>query len=288
MPKILVAPGSGDIHWVMLKMESIIEQHLKGETPEIWVWCEAKSTRRAREYVERIPFVKWGGYFDATKHRAMGDSVFVKGKPWYVRNWEGFDYFIAFNAPLGRGEPLQSLMPECSINWNYELDLTDEDRRYGLDFLLDHGAYVPVSFFGHSFYKGWLDKFTVPQIHVLLAEIHARGLTVVLTGAKWDVPFMRKFMVQMHGEQVAVNLTGETTMGQLLGLMRQGEAFVGFAAGNGMLAQHLGKKTFMLWHPRQWTPEFMTNWVDPKKIENGTYHALDLRNPCTPYILENL
>lgn len=285
MPKILVAPGSGDIHWVMLKMESFIESRFAegAGKPEIWVWCEAKSTRRAREYVERIPFVKWGGYFDATEHRAMGDSVFVKGKPWVVKNWEGFDYFIAFNAPLGEGASLESLFPECDVNWNYELRLTKEDLAYGEQIKKAHGKYVGISFFGHSFYKGWLDKFTKAQIHDLLGQIYARGYQVVLTGAKWDVSFMRSIEVTWD-----INLTGETTMGQLLGLMKSASAFVGFAAGNGMLAQHLGTKTFMLWHPRQWTPEFMTNWVDPKKIENGTYHALDIRNPCTPYILENL
>lgn len=282
MPKILVAPGSGDIHWVMLKMESFIKSRFGDEVPEIWVWSQAKSTDRSQGYVERIPFVKWGGYFDATAHRSMGDQVFVRGKPWALKNWEGFDYFLAFNAPLGRGESLESLIPECDVNWNYELKLTDDDRKYGLDFLLKHGAYVPVSFFGHGFYKGWIQKFTVHQIHDLLDELRNRGLTVVLTGAKWDVPWMRQLDTFAH-----VNLVGETTMGQLLGLMRQGEAFVGFAAGNGMLAQHLGTKTFMLWHPRQWTPEFMTNWVDPKKV-GSVYHALDLRNPCTPYILENL
>jgi len=284
MPKILVAPGSGDIHWVMLKLESFIKSRFAegAGKPEVWVWCEADSTKRSEDYVRRIPFVTFGGYFDGKPHQAFGSQVFIRGKPWCVKNWEGFDYFVAFNAPLGEGKSLESLWPECDVNWNYPLELTDADRKYGLDFLLEHGAYVPVSFFGHSFYKKWLNDFSVPQIRKLLNAISDRGLKVVLTGAKWDIPWMRN----LHSAEY-INLVGETTMGQLLGLMRQGEAFVGFAAGNGMLAQHLGTKTFMLWHPRQWTPAFMTNWVEPKKNDT-VYHALDIRHPCTPYILENL
>ena len=132
MPKVLVAPGAGDIHWVMLKMQSIIEQEFGGETPEVWVWCEAKSTRRAREYIERIPFVKWGGYYDANAFHSFGSQVFVKGRPYVVRDWEGFDLFVAFNAPLGWGEQLEDIVPKWKVDWSYPLELTDEDKAFGI------------------------------------------------------------------------------------------------------------------------------------------------------------
>ncbi len=282
MPKILVAPGSGDIHWVMLKMESMIQKRWPCETPEVWVWCEAKSTRRSEGYVRRLPFVNWGGYFDATAHHAFGSQVFIRGKPWMVDDWEGFDLFIALNAPLGWGTPWKDILPKYETNWDYELKLEGDDHLYGAKVRAEHGNYVVVWFCGHSFYKGWLNTFTIAKILDLLGRIRDSGRKVVLTGAKWDIPWMRNLKDNGY-----VDLVGETTMGQLLGLMKHASAYVGFAAGQGMLAQHMGTKTFLLWRSNQWNSKFMTNWVDPAK--NGSvYHALDIAAPCTPYILEKL
>jgi len=280
-PRILVAPGSGDIHWVMLKMESLIKKRFNGERPEVWVWCEAKSTRRSEGYVRRIPFVDWGGYFDATAHHAYGSQVFIRGNPWMVDNWKGFDLFIALNAPLGWGTPWKEILPKHETNWDYEIRLDKLDHRCGEEVYLGHGDYIVVWFCGHSFYKGWLNSFGVQKIHALISSLGMHG-KVVLTGAKWDEPFMRQFA---HPD--CLNLVGKTTMGDLLGLLQHAKAYVGFAAGQGMLAQHMGTKTFLLWRSNQWNSKFLTNWVDPKKNKT-VYHALDVAAPCTPYILERL
>jgi hypothetical protein len=264
----------------MLKMESIIEKEFDGETPEVWVWSEAKSTQRSQGYIERIPFVKWGGYFDAKAHHSYGSQVFVRGNPLMVRDWEGFDMFVAFNAPLGQGHRLATIVPKWKINWDYEIKLTEEDESFGKG-MRAQGEYIPVWFCGHSFYKGWLDKFTTGKMHDLIDKLGEHG-HVILTGAKWDIPFMRQFKCAGVSD-----LVGMTSMGSLLGLLKHAKAYVGHAAGQGMLAQHMGTKTFLLWHPRQWVPDFMTNWVEPKKNDT-VYHALDIRHPCTPYILENL
>lgn len=282
MPKVLVAPGSGDIHWVMLKMESIIERHFKGEKPEVWVWSESRHTERSKGYVERIPFVKWGGYFHASAMDVkVGQEVFVGGKPWIHTPWRSFDMFVAFNAPLGWGTPIEKLMPKCEINWDYEVRLTVDDLLLAAKLFEREGPYIPVSFFGHSFYRNWLEMFTPEHIHDLLAQLRP-NYKIVLTGREWDAPFMKQF-AHRHD----VNLVGKTSMGELLGLCVGARAFVGFAAGNGMLAQHLGCPTFMLWHSRQWDPKFATNWVDPEKL-NKTYFPLSISAPVTPTILEKL
>jgi hypothetical protein len=263
----------------MLKMESLIAAEFS-EKPEIWVWSENRKTERSEDYVRRIPFVKWGGYFRAEKHVAMGQQVFVHGKPWVKRNWNGFDLFVAFNAPLGWGTNIGKLCAGWDINWNYELKLTAEDSNYARQFMNEHSRFVLVSFFGHSFYKGWLKHFGVEKIQALLAKLR-ENYTVVLTGREWDT-----FMSAQEGVG-DVNLVGKTTMGQLLGLCGRARAFVGFAAGNGMLAQHLNCPTFMLWNPDQWHPDFATNWVDPAR--RGTiYHPLSIKAPCIDYIVERL
>jgi hypothetical protein len=264
----------------MLKMESLIQRR-GWERPEVWVWSENRKTERSEGYVRRLPFVKWGGYFRAEQHVAVGQQVFVHGKPWLMENWNGFDVFVAFNAPLGWGTHITKICPGWDINWNYDLRVTEDDLAYANEFKSRWGPYVLTSFFGHSFYSGWLKHFTTNDIRKLLTAIAAR-YTVVLTGREWDEPFM-----QALGVGGCVNLTGKTSMGQLLGLTKEARAFVGFAAGNGMLAQHLGCPTFMLWSPDQWHPDFATNWVDPSR-RGTTYHPLSIKAPCVGYILERL
>lgn len=273
MRKVLVAPGSGDIHWVFLKMQSLIEQEFDGEKPEVWVWSESRKTERSEDYVRMIPFVSWGGYFRAEQHVKVGQQVFVHGKPWMMNDWNGFDLFIALNAPLGWGTHLSKIVPRWDINWNYpiQLELGDTNLAEALGSPLSSTKpYVLVSFFGHSFYKGWLKHFGIDKIKALLAKLRKK-YTVVLTGREWDT-----FMSDLEGPG-DVNLVGRTSMGQLLGLMKQATAFVGFAAGNGMLAQHLNCPTFMLWDMNQWHPHFATNWVDPDRMANCTYRALDIK-----------
>lgn len=272
MPKVLVAPGSGDIHWVMLKMEGLIQNQFDGEKPEVWVWSENQKTERSEDYIKRIPFVKWGGYFRAEKHVAVGQQVFVHGKPWIMDDWNGFDLFVAFNAPLGWGTHISELMPKCEINWNYPIQLEFEDVNLACKTSYCNSPYVLVSFFGHSFYKNWLKHFGRDRIEALLDRFREQ-FTVVLTGREWDT-FMASF--EKPGD---VNLVGKTSMGQLLGLCQRASAFVGFAAGNGMLAQHLGCPTFMLWDMQQWHSHFATNWVSPNKLADCTYCALDIRTP---------
>jgi len=272
VPKILVAPGSGDIHWVMLKMESLIKNQFEGETPEIWVWSENRKTERSEGYVRRIPFVKWGGYFRAEKHVGKGQQVFVDGQPWIMDGWNGFDIFVAFNAPLGWGTHISKIMSRWDINWNYPIQLDLADVAFASEIALNRKPLVLVSFFGHSFYKGWLKHFNTGRIKQLLAKLRENH-TVVLTGREWD-----GFM-SAQGGLGDVDLVGKTSMGQLLGLCTKARAFVGFAAGNGMLAQHLNCPTFMLWNMKQWHPHFATNWVAPSKLADCTYRALDIRTP---------
>ncbi len=272
MPKILVAPGSGDIHWVMLKMQGLIKNQFEGEVPEIWVWSENKKSERSEGYVRTLPFVKWGGYFRAEKHVAVGQQVFVGGKPWMMDNWNGFDLFVAFNAPLGWGTHISQIVPRWDINWNYPIQLGLHDVAFAGETKLNRKPLVLVSFFGHSFYKGWLKHFGVDKIKALLHRLR-KNHTVVLTGREWDT-----FMAA-QGVPGDVDLVGRTSMGQLLALMGEARAFVGFAAGNGMLAQHLNCPTFMLWNMNQWHPHFATNWVDPNKMADCTYRALDIKKP---------
>ena len=113
--KILVIPGIGDIHWVLLKMESFIKKNCKGEIPEVWVW-NFDGRPRSGEYIERIPFVKFGGYLnkpmDMDKYRF--EESYMRGDPAYsiIPKFHGFDYYMCFNGMLRVGLPWNDILQQ--------------------------------------------------------------------------------------------------------------------------------------------------------------------------------
>jgi hypothetical protein len=121
----------------MLKMQSMIQNQFDGEIPEVWVWSENKKTERSEGYVRLLPFVKWGGYFRAEKHVAAGQQSFVRGNPWMIEHWNGFDLFVAFNAPLGWGTHISKIMPNLDINWNYPIQLNLADMAFASEIKLN-------------------------------------------------------------------------------------------------------------------------------------------------------
>ncbi len=283
MPKILVAPGSGDIHWVMLKMQGFIERVLNGVTPEIWVWSENASKDRAQGFIERIPFVKWGGYFRAEKFKPDGINMFVHGNPYLRLDFQDFDYFMAFNRPLEDGKDLErDIMPKVPVNWNYPIQLHLEDMDYAMNMQekVKGRGYIVCAFFGHSFYSKWLKTYGPNKIRGLLKKIVGRTYyTPLLIGREWDKPFMETLWVPG-----CADITGNTEMGQMLALCQKARAFIGFAAGNGMLASHLGTKTYMLWGPHFKSPNFQLNWVHPLR-RHTSYKPLDIQSECADYIV---
>ena len=269
MPTVLVAPGAGDIHWVMLKLEALIERNFGGEKPTVWVWSQNASRDRSEGYVKSIPFVEWGGYFQAAAYSAVGQKMFAHGVPGQMAFLD-FTIFISLNAQLARGTPIAEIFPEYDINWDYEIKLRPEDHLYGFELR----PYVAVSFFEHGVYGDWIRRLGFDKIAALLAGIR-ENYRVVLTGREWDSSLMDRL-----GSAEDVNLCGKTSMEEFMGLCRHARAFIGMAAGNGMLAQHLGTETFMFWgpNPAQWVPAFEANWVDPAKL--GTvYHPVSVDNP---------
>jgi hypothetical protein len=266
----------------MLKMQGFIEKHLDGVIPEIWVWSENASKDRAQGYIERIPFVKWGGYFQARAYQQEGVQMFVAGKPYIRQNYRGFDWFMAFNRPLEDGLSMDEILPDVKTNWDYPIQLHFEDMEYALEMKkkVKGRGYIVCAFFGHSFYAKWLKTYGPNKIRGLLKKIIGRTYyTPLLIGREWDKPFMETLWVPG-----CADITGNTEMGQMLALCQKARAFVGFAAGNGMLAQHLGTPTYLLWGPHFKSPRFRNNWARP----NGSYKALDIKLECADMIVGDL
>jgi hypothetical protein len=269
MTRILLAPGIGDIHWVMLKLESFIEKnHL--DKPEIWLWNFDKRPR-GMDFVERVPFVKAGGYWD---HPLEGEAkrifnLLYKGDEFdIVKGFHYFDYFICPNGKLRTVVRLEdSFLEGYATNWKYEIKMTAEEEAYAFD-ALELGSYILLYFSDQGMFRHWIRQWplkSIVEFITLLSESIADA-RLILTGSDWDLKF-NNVLSSLCGLKVT-NLTGKTNLSQLLGLIRGASAFVGWPGGNTIISTHLGVTTHILWSD-YFEENFFSNWADPSKIERS-------------------
>lgn len=260
--KILLIPGLGDIHWVMLKMESFIANHCNGQTPEIWIW-NFDNRPRSHDFIARIPFVKFGGYWDRGIDVApkIFKQAYKTGEMTILREFHGFDFFICFNGRISMGVDHNKIEPSLETNWNYPIDLSGLDRpraeKYVLAFFSDFGMF-----------KNWINIVGAENIKLLLQKIPYK---IILTGSSWD----EKLNNDLGGFE---NLCGKTSFNQFFSLMLHSEGMIGWCGGNTMLASHLGIPTVMGWC-RSYFPHqgFRTNWANPVTI-GTTYHPFEVED----------
>jgi hypothetical protein len=266
----------GDQHWIMLKMESMQKALFGGRRPEFWVWQPGMAKKRTEGYLRRLPFGDFGGFWEDKRHIRTFNKMFGKGSPMVKKNFCGFDYVIALNQHLALGNRLEEALPGCLINWNYTVNRTPAEAKYELALGMDGSPFIVVFFCRHGFYSEWMKRFNVNRF---LFDLHGAfpDHDIIITGREWDV----EMGASLQERQWLVDLTGKTDLDHLFALFRTARAFVGFPAGNGMLAQHLGTPTLLLWH-NHFHQNFWTSWVDPKKRntsdQHGIYKAVDVAN----------
>ena len=232
--RILTICGIGDIHWVMLKMESYIEQNCKGVIPEVTIW-NFDGRPRADGFVSRIPFVKFAGYDNeamTNDQKRLFHQVYMDGSREVVRGFKGYDSFICINGGLRIGHSMETIMPSCSTNWNYEIKTDDCVVPY-------KEPYIIFYFSNHGMFTDWVNKMPPAKIKDFLKSI--KGYKLILTGSAWDEPFNKELE-----DAGVVNLCGKTSLTELLGLIKGASAFVGWCGGNTIISQHLNTPTLML------------------------------------------
>lgn len=274
MKKILTVSGIGDIHWVMLKMESWIKKNCPNEKPEIYIW-DFDGRRRSEDYVKRVPFVKFGGYFehDLASEKKKFNAAYIHGIFSEEKKYLGFDSFICVNGELRNGKQMPDILPQYDINWDYEMDLS------GLDKPLIDEPYIIFYFSDHGMFNRWVSAMPPTKIKEFLRSI--KGYRLILTGSKWDSDFNK--LLEDEGIE---NWCGDTSLDELLNLMKHASAFVGWCGGNTIISQHIGTPTLMLWS-EYFEKQFQTNWVKPEKI-GSTYIPLNVEQLTLNKFTESL
>ncbi len=174
--RILTICGIGDIHWVMLKMESFIEKECKGVIPEITVW-NFDGRPRADGFVKRIPFVKFAGYDNepmGRQQKRLFHEVYMDGSKEVVAGFKGYDYFICVNGSLRIGHSMNNIMPQYGTNWNYKINVDDCTSSY-------NEPYIIFYFSNHGMFTDWVSKMNSEKIRSFMQQI--KGYKLILTGS---------------------------------------------------------------------------------------------------------
>jgi hypothetical protein len=276
MVDILVPAGIGDIYWVMIKMQSFIEKRLGGEIPTIYT-CEVdpKKSNRSQEFMERIPFVKYGGGF-FTKSAIGTNSWF--GTDWlipdYEHNGRKFDYLFCLNGVVRNGFDLER---ECGLdafetNWYFPINPAPEEDVAALQYRSELGNYVVGFFSGDGMFSRWVAEMNHHAIYDHLTKIHERtGFKIVLTGKDWDwdTGVNQKILALDANKGILVNKLGQTTVNQLFALMKNSKGIFGWHGGNTMMGVVFKVPTFMIWSKYFKNSKFYENCLPPDK--NGWY-----------------
>lgn len=294
--KFLVPTGIGDSTWALTKARAIA-QRLGDGTVEIGIACENTHDdvqRRALEYVQRFPFVRSAEMVRTGAVLKAGPHTDEQGRYRYLDDgpWRDDWFALMPNAPLERGERLETWMPDDAIDWTItrqwmntpkEIELAEAvERFYGRFAIIYPGPEAGNTREGHN--RGGLWK---PEDWAQVAgEIRDLGLTPVAIGAGYDFSYWRHFVLHALKRadptcKLVVNLIGQLPIGKTLALIRRAAFGVYYQSGLGVWSAFEGIPTAMFWrpdgdsaHPTKklcFDERMASAWVPPAELESGRY-----------------
>ena len=259
--RILALPGMGDLYWLFTKMESFIEHEQLAEPPLIYTWeLQPHKRSRSKDYINRVPFVEYGGEYDSPTDASF-DSLYF-GKEWKIAPYKGFDYFLSMNGILRNGISLETgNLGKLKTNWFFELAPTQGSST---DYTKIFGRYILAYFTAGEMYNTWLKSLSLQQIYQLLSVIAKEtSRIIVLTGSHWDTATAKQLLA-MDVNNCLRDATGTTNIDQFFNLVEQADGMIGWAAGNTIMSARLRKPTLIIWSKYFTNEGFFRNCVPPQ------------------------
>lgn len=276
--KILVPPGIGDIHWVIVKLQSFIKEHKIQGQPEVWIASFDSAKDRAIDYLKMIPFIKAAGYKYVSKADIPWKEAYAdeNGRTVY-RNVAGCDYFIAFNGQLRGPKMLDHINPEYPCNYDVPMFESIEQKEYTKLVKKTFGKYVVAYFIDHGMYRKWVDDFSADKIISVLNGIQRNtGYKIVFVGSFWDsTPFIQKIKKNVKN---IVDLVGKTSIEDVFGLIKGAEGVIGYPSGITIMSTFFKVRTYIFWN-EYFNYVFWRAACHPSTF-NDTYFAADTK-ACT-------
>lgn len=265
---IVMPGGVGDMHWVMVKLESWKKfngiQHL-----DVAIFKDMRHNS-ARQFLEMISFV---------------DSVSLIEKPahfFFDRNPLHTDpphasLSIEFNSCLESGQRIEAILPGLDTDFDYDLTIPEKGEAFASEISRSIGGHPALLYVScDAMNTAWPSMKPTEWAKILNGLGDITGVETCVIGSEWDRDFSEKVM--RHAEKSAyINLIGKTDITVVLALIRQAPVIVGFPSGLPVIATKLGTPSIMFWPTRKWNKEFRTCWVEPSVLDAGAYKAIDFQ-----------
>lgn len=272
--RILVPPGVGDIHWVLLRLRGLLKHTGNDKHKPVLTVCSGDpSFDRAGDFLRCVPWIEFGGYLDIRPKRwtAFTTASFFHGK--VFNDMPGFDLFIAANKLVELGTPMDDIWPQAGrTDWDYPIEHAEQNIEAPEQFVL-------ANFYKASFYEEWWKA--APPAETLLSigkrlDDEKKPHKILLVGAKWDEK-VAALLRDAHPR--VIDMSGKTTWAQLIHLKRRAAAMVGHPSGSPMIATQLGTPVVCVWGEWwQFSEGMRYNWCRPDVVRTRRYRALHTKD----------
>lgn len=271
-PTVLVPSGIGDAFWSLTKIQGCMQSLGITELPIIRIQAQ-NDKQRSSPLIDRIPFVENGGYHIIGNNFPEFKEAYIQNARNLFTGVDGLDYFLAFNGGLRNGFSLEQLHPEWPVVWYPPMFEPKAEERYGKQASTKYGKYIVAYFVHHGMYQTWLQELNVKSIYKILLSLSKQtGTKIIFVGSPWDVGSTPKELVGLNaGKDNFIDLTGQTNLDELFGLMKHSEGVIGFPSGITCLAPVFKIPTVMIWstyfvepfHANCCPPDSLHKWYEP-------------------------
>jgi hypothetical protein len=245
---ILMLPGMGDIYWVMIFLQDFLKQKQIEDPPDVYIW-NFDERPRSLEYVEKIPFVRAAGYYNAPitdDNRKIFNITYHSGEYSVVKDFEGFDYYISVNGYTRQGGCLDDEDMAYKTDWYFPMFESLEEKQYGIEFKKKHKDYILCYFSDSGMFQSWVKKWPPKRIADMLLQVWKQsGCKLVFSGLSWDNKFLIE--VQENLPKKAYINTAGTTLDEFFGMLKQANGMIGWCGGNTIMSTRFKVPTIIIW-----------------------------------------
>jgi hypothetical protein len=252
MFRVFILDGIGDALWSLTLLPSVFEEFQVTGVELVLPEIESARKGRSEEFLLRFPYVTSISYVKTPIHKA--NAWDKEGGLNYVHNIGPsntglFEYSLVANPYLERGLGYHEIAALCgfkkdkvALNPMDQFVEKEEDSKI-FDLLLNNEKFCLV-------YMGSEADNSVTGLNrggllsradwaVILEEIGKSGITVVLTGAMYDISFSHQVIKLVSPEVRIVNLMGITSLPELIYVQKRANFTLGLASGVTIMAPYL-------------------------------------------------
>lgn len=224
--KIWVPDGIGDIHWIFLKLQSLVKK-CGAEGVDLYIRdLSPVRPRRSEEFVRMNPLVR-NVYFVQRLLDLPLEGVLVEDS--------GFDYVLDPTRWLTSGRELIDWIPVLTTNFEYPFNYDKPGSIYP--------DRVVLSFGNESSEQAWGSDWSVAD-WAYLVRVLSQKFSVWVVGLDCDLAYSKKVA---EAGCVFMSQIGETSFKEALDLITTSKLFVGSISGLIMVSAFLNHPTVSIW-----------------------------------------